>query len=342
MLYLIIAISCLALLVLCGIAYQAFGARSDKRHFPAPGRLVEVEGHRLHLYELGSGSPAVILESGISASSLNWRAVQTELAKVTRVCSYDRAGLGWSEMGDQPCTPSSLATELRALLRRADVPPPYILVGHSFGGLVMRAFAASYPNETAGLVLVDPLDPAEWTPLTSEQRRIINRGVSLSRRGALAARIGVVRLCLNLLLAGDRLLPQMTAKAWSGRAYEVTDRIAGQVRKMPPETWPLVAAHWKQPKCFEGMARHFECLAESVKEIAQAPALEVPVIMLCGKLNDHPADPREHAKRISAQTRLILAEQSGHWIQLDEPQLVVSSIRELVEKARDLSAALSR
>jgi pimeloyl-ACP methyl ester carboxylesterase len=339
--YLFIAILLLALLTLCGVAYQAFGIRSDQRHFPAPGRMVDVGGHRLHLSELGSSSPAVVLESGISASSLNWRAVQSEVAKFARVCSYDRAGLGWSELCDQPCTPSSLAAQLHALLGEAEVPAPYILVGHSFGGLVVRSFAKRYPDETAGLVLVDPLDPAEWTPLTAEQQRIIRYGVSLSRRGALAARIGLVRLCLDLLLSGKNLVPRLAAKAWSGRASEVTDRIAGQVRKMPPETWPLVAAHWKQPKCFEGMARHFESLAESIQEMADAPPLTVPVTMLSGKLNDHPTDPREYAARISKEAKLIIAEQSGHWVQLDEPRLVVRSILEFVESWRKSPAALA-
>ena len=334
MLYLLIALAVLALLIICGIIYQAIGSRFDEQRFPAPGRMVDVGGHRLHLYERGSGSPTVILESGISASSLNWRAVQSEVAKFTRVCSYDRAGLGWSDLCEQPCTPQSLANQLYELLERGGVSPPYILVGHSFGGLIVQSFAAQYPDKVVGLVLVDPLDPAEWSPLTDEQRRIIRHGINLSRRGALAAKIGVVRLCLNLLLAGNRLVPQMASKAWSGRASEVTDRIAGQVRKMPEETWPLVAAHWKQPRCFEGMARHFECLAQSVDEMSRTVPLQTPTIMLSGKLNEHRTSPEEYAERISGQKRLIVAEKSGHWIQLDEPGLVVNAIRELLGKAR--------
>lgn len=332
--YLLIALSGAAFLILIGIVYQKLGVRADLRRFPAPGRLIELGNQRIHLYEVGSGSPTVILESGISASSLNWRAVQSEVASFARVCSYDRAGLGWSDLCDSPCTPSSLAKQLHEILNTAGIPAPYILVGHSFGALILQSFAAMYPNQTGGLVLVDPLDPAEWNPLTDEQQRIIDRGIQLSRRGAWAAHFGVTRLFLNLLLAGNRLLPQMAAKAWSGRASEVTDRIAGQVRKMPADTWPLVASHWKQPKCFEGMARHFESLPQSIQEMLAAKPLSVPVIMLSGKLNEHPVDPRDYAKRISSQTQLVIAEGSGHWIQLDEPQLVVDAVRELIDAVR--------
>lgn len=339
MLYVLIPIIAIALLILAGIIYQHLGASADQRRFPAPGRLIDVAGRKLHLYELGEGTPTVILESGISASSLNWRRVQTEVAKFARVCSYDRSGLGWSELSKESCTPSSLATKLHSLLHAARVPAPYILVGHSFGALIVRAFAANYPDETAGLVLVDPLDPAEWTPLTDEQRRMITHGIRLSRRGAIAAQLGVVRLCLDLLLAGNRLLPRAAAKAWSGRAAQVTDRIAGQVRKMPEETWPLVAMHWKQPKCFERMASHFECLAESIREMSDAPRLSVPATMLIGKQNEHPADPMKYAKRISTETKVIFAGNSGHWIQLDEPELVVKSIVELADTLRQATAA---
>lgn len=330
MLYFAIAIGIAALLVLCGVVYQTIALRSDERRFPAPGRLIDVDAHRLHLYEIGSG-PSVILESGISASSLNWRRVQNEVARFARVCSYDRSGLGWSDLCNQPCTPTALAHRLHALLQAAHVAPPYILVGHSFGGLIVRAFATEFRNETAGLVLVDPLDPAEWSPITEQQQRMIAHGIRLARRGALAARLGVVRVCLNLLLAGNRLLPRAAAKAWSGRAAEVTDRIGGQVRKMPEETWPLVACHWKQPKSFEGMARHFECLAQSVIEASDFPVLDLPVTMLVGAQNEHPTDQSEYARRISTHTRLVIAQTSGHWIQLDEPDLVVSAVREMVE-----------
>lgn len=337
--YLLALVGGIALLIAAGMAFQAIGLRRDRRRFPAPGRLIDVGGYRLHLHELGSGFPTVVLESGISASSLNWRTVQTEVAKFARVCSYDRPGLGWSDLCDQACTPASLAKQLHTLLHNASIAPPYILVGHSFGGLIIQAFAHQYTDETAGLVLVDPLDPAEWTPITDEQRRIIRHGIRLSRRGALAAKFGVVRLCLNLLLTGNQIVPRLAAKLWSGDASKVTNRIAGQVQKMPAETWPLVAAHWKNSKSFEGMARHFQALAESAQELSRVQPLKVPVTMLVGTQNEHPSDPKEYASRLSPETRLIFAEKSGHWIQLDEPELVVNAIADLLESTQQREPA---
>jgi pimeloyl-ACP methyl ester carboxylesterase len=104
---------------------------------------------------------------------------------------------------------------------------------------------------------------------------------------------------------------------------------------MPRETWPLVAAHWKRAKCFEGMARHFECLPQSIAEMAGAPPLALPVTMLVGTRNEHAVDPREYAARISTQTKIVFAERSGHWIQLDEPELVTQSILEMVKTAAE-------
>ena len=119
------------------------------------------------------------------------------------------------------------------------------------------------------------------------------------------------------------------------RCGERTERIAGEVSKIPEETWPLIAAHWKHHKSFEGMARHFECLGESIREMTEAPALETPVMMLVGAKNEHATNPADYAERISPLTRLIVAENSGHWIHLDEPELVVNSILEMVERARE-------
>ena len=126
---------------------------------PAPGEMVVVDGRRMHLLCQGQGSPAVILESGMPGTSLGWASVIEDIASFARVCAYDRAGYGWSEAGPEPRTISNIARELRGLLRTAKVGPPYVLVGHSFGGLIVQVYASRFPDEVAGMVLVDSAHP---------------------------------------------------------------------------------------------------------------------------------------------------------------------------------------
>lgn len=142
-----------------GVIYQVFATQSDQRNYPAPGQLVDVGGYRLHIYCVGQGSPTVILEAAADMMSADWGWIQPEIAKHTRVCAYDRAGMGWSEPGPQPRDARQISTELHALLTNAGIAGPYILVGHSAGGLYVRMYAAQYAEEVIGMVLVDPGHP---------------------------------------------------------------------------------------------------------------------------------------------------------------------------------------
>jgi pimeloyl-ACP methyl ester carboxylesterase len=142
-----------------GTIYQKLGLRRDSKIHPPPGRLIDVGTHRLHVLEKGQGSPTIVLEAGLMSTVLSWSEIQRTLARSYRVVSYDRAGLGWSDLGPMPRTSERMVTELHTLLERAAIPPPYVLVGHSFGGLTMPLFAARYPQEAAGVVLVDPVTP---------------------------------------------------------------------------------------------------------------------------------------------------------------------------------------
>ena len=142
---------------------QALTVR-DRLRYPAPGLLVHVDGRQIHLQVLGaeSGGPTVVLEAGMGSFSPNWYWVQHELAPTVRSVAYDRAGLGWSRRSRRPRDAQTIAVELRDALREAGIEPPYVLAGHSFGGLPVRAFAALYPELTAGLILVDASHPDQW------------------------------------------------------------------------------------------------------------------------------------------------------------------------------------
>lgn len=145
----------IASVLLVGYLYQFLGTKIDDYNYPPPGKMVDVGGSKLHIQCTGEGAPTVILDAGIASSSLDWALVQPEIAKFTRVCSYDRAGMGWSEESPNPRTSQHMIEELHTLLKNANEQGPYILVGHSFGGINMRLFASRYPDEVFGLVLVD-------------------------------------------------------------------------------------------------------------------------------------------------------------------------------------------
>src|SRR5215204_5866600 len=145
----------IVLAALAGATYQSLATRKDLALTPPPGQLVDIGGYRLHLWCTGNGVPAVVLDTGLGGSSADWGFVQPEVARFTRVCSYDRAGMGYSDSGPMPRTARRIARELVELLNRSRVSGPVVLVGASLGGFSVRLFASEYPGRAAGLVLVD-------------------------------------------------------------------------------------------------------------------------------------------------------------------------------------------
>ena len=148
-----------ALVVAAGVVFQFAMVERDSYRYPAPGKLVDIGGLRLHINCTGTGSPAVIMEAGPNDSSVIWQLVQPEISKFARVCSYDRAGFGWSDAPNNARSSSNIAEELERLLSRAAVPGPYVLVGHDFGTLDLRVFTARHRQQVAGMVFVDSVHP---------------------------------------------------------------------------------------------------------------------------------------------------------------------------------------
>jgi pimeloyl-ACP methyl ester carboxylesterase len=319
------------------VLYQWLATAADRRSLKAPGKLVDVGTGRLHLLCSGTGAPTVVLEAGIAASSLSWSRVQPGVAAFAHVCSYDRAGLAWSDATSQPMDAAHLADQLHTLLVSAAVPPPYVLVGHSFGSFVARMFANRHPNLVAGMVLVDPIYPAEWLHMSRERKLRLSGGIFLSQVGALLAGVGVVRLCLQLLAHGRTSVPRGVSRMFGSEAATVLRRLVGEVQKLPESAWPAVRAHWSQPKCFRSMAGHLRRLTASAEQVAQCGTLgDIPLLVITAP--SQPAACRsEHARiaALSSRGRHVVAPAGGHWVQLDAPDVLVDAIREVVTGIRE-------
>src|SRR5688572_24745685 len=150
-------------LALVGYIYESMAEAADAKAYPPPGELVDVGGYRLHINCTGTGSPIVVIDAGQGDWSTSWGSVQHEVAKTTRICTYDRAGMGWSEAGPLPRDAAQFAKELHTLLQNANVPGPYVMVGHSLGGASVRVFVHDYTSEVAGVVLIESMNPGQAT-----------------------------------------------------------------------------------------------------------------------------------------------------------------------------------
>lgn len=254
----------IVILALVGAIYQAVATQLDQRNYPPPGQMVDIGGYKLHIYCTGQGSPTVILDHVGAGNSAQWGLVQPTVAQETRVCAYDRAGFGWSDAGPSPRDAQQNVRELHTLLMNADIADPYVLVGHSHGGNVTQLYAATYPDEIVGLVLVDPgqlsatpdVPPGETEVRQSQEEIIMRWAPYLSR-------LGVMRLVALLgAIPGHGDLPapfgpafdalNLTTKFWDTVAAqnEAMPATSAEVLGISPyqEARPLIVLSAEQPK----------------------------------------------------------------------------------------------
>ncbi len=283
------------------------------RKYPAPGRMVAVDRHRLHLYCTGEIGPTVVIETGLGVDWTEWRLVSERLADFSRVCFYDRAGYGWSEPGPQPRTAFLIADELHRLLSAARVNPPCILVAHSFGGYSARVFADRFPDSLRGLVLVDPIEENE-PPLLSIRRKIRD----------LLPPLGIDPVLR--LLGGERMLPADLR----GASADFQHRF-------------LIASSLEQ-QATERSEKASLLLSARQAHAAQLPK-DLPLTVITSKFllsPTHFPNPMENPPlhfelqtelaASSSHGRQILATRSGHSVQLDEPELIVDAVREMAQE----------
>lgn len=282
------------------VILMAFTAIIPAAAEPMPGELVDVGTHRLYIHCSGSGRPSIVLEAGLGGMALEWEQVQTDLARDYRVCSYDRAGMGRSEAGPLPRTSDRLVEELHRLLSTAGVPPPYVLVGHSFGGYTVQLFASRYPELTAGLILDEASHPQQIARFAEPPV-----GVNIAPRGRIM--------------------------------FLVTPGVPAQ---LPPEQRVLADRLTRTYKARFAVTRELEGFRASAEQVSAAgPLPEVPLLVLTRGIQKWPDDDRGNLKEAlwqRLQTELarstplgaqIIARRSGHYIHLDQPGLVAQAVQ---------------
>jgi pimeloyl-ACP methyl ester carboxylesterase len=306
-----------------GAIYQATAAANDQRTYPPPGQLVDVGGYKLHISCTGTspaGSATVVAESGLGGTSLDWSLVQPNIATTTRMCAYDRAGFGWSESGSAPRTSQQIVTELHTLLHNAGIPGPYILVGHSFGGLHVQMYASRYPGEVAGLVLLDPTPAAYLAQLTAEERQAALPPMGMLRMLQFIHPFGLTRL--------------LDFGAW---------KLGMPLEQLPPDIQPAVKALSFKPTVPGTFYAEGAAFETSLAQLVAATPFraDIPLIVLLrgrvmGSPDEDAAGKAANAALVqhSANGQLIIAENSGHYIQFERPDLVIAAVRQVVEAVR--------
>jgi pimeloyl-ACP methyl ester carboxylesterase len=306
------------LLVLAGFLYENVSEARDLRFNPMPGQRIDVGGFKMHIHCTGQGSPTVMLESGLGDTYVSWRKVQPQIAKFARVCSYDRAGLGFSDSSSQPRTSKVMAEELHTLLGAAKIAPPYVLVGHSMGGFNVRLFAGLYRNEVAGVVLVDSSHPDQENRLPPELKNMEGSWLREAEFLEYTMPVGIPRL-LDLC-----------------------------------ETDPIPrAAECNLHSQRENVAE-LKAFRDSAAETAAAGTLgDLPMVVLShdpekpsadlpGDLakptNDAWEKMQEELAYLSTRGTQVIAKGSAHYIQIDRPDVVIDAVRNIVDQSRSLTS----
>ena len=332
------AIGSLILLVLvlaAGAIYQAAASASDLKKYPSEGQKADIGDHKLNIYCTGEGSPTVILEAGASSPGVVWGSVQREIEKSTRVCSYDRAGFGYSDSAEGAPTPQQVASDLRLLLDAAKVPGPYIMVGHSAGSVYVRAFTSQDPSSVVGMVLVDASHEGENQRLPPEWVKLNNTQNSMMAFCRVISPFGLMRLShmFDAAVSGIAIDPQV------GAAYLATTYQTRFCRESARETEALAGTPSQPdiPLSLGDMPLIVLTADTSEAELqAQIPPYLKSVVRpeVVAKVFQVNREMQQSLVGLSSQGRQVMVPNSGHMIQLEQPGVVIDAIHAIVEQLR--------
>jgi pimeloyl-ACP methyl ester carboxylesterase len=304
-----------------GYAYETMSSRRDARNYPPTGELVEVEGRTLHVHIEGTpkeGVPTVIIETGIFDCSCSWKLVRSKLAEKTQVFSYDRAGYGWSPRGTCPRTFQRIGKELQSVLESKGIKPPYLLIGHSLGGPLVRYFHSQHPRDVAGIIFVDALH--DTMPQMPRIFMIVARAFSY------LSIVGIPRLIFQMM-------PKFTKnEQWTSEMQKA-----------------YIAAHFVRSSslatCFDesdSMRESFIALTMKKQSLDN-----IPVTLISRdpdqairpglseeakqKIKNELEDLHTQQKNDMPNAKFTIAKRSSHTVQLDRPDVIIAEVYEMLD-----------
>jgi pimeloyl-ACP methyl ester carboxylesterase len=317
-------VACSGALV-AGLVYEARSRRQERLRFPPPGRLIEVGGRRLHIFSQGEG-PTVVIEQGAGSPSCAWLPLAEELARSARVCLYDRAGYQWSDAAQEQRSLIDRVRDLHELLGKAGLAAPYVLVGHSYGGFLIRLFAEEYPESVAGLVLVDV--PHEEGYFHPEVLSLYSKMTWALRAMAMLARVGVPRLLVRLLSKPDPSLPAALSEQLNDAMVRseyfsaAVDDVASLERAAPSLTKPDA----------------FRALGDlPLAVVTHGKPFPGPFAVL--EKSWGPGQAKLAA--LSTDSVHLVADRANHMVHHDQPEVVIEAILGVVARARSRADRLA-
>lgn len=321
----------IAFLLFSGISYQFLGSKLDEKKYPPPGQMIDVGGYKMHLHCSGKRGPNVILDSGLGMDSTQWLLVQEKIAKFAHVCSYDRAGYRWSEASPYPRTSANIVRELHTLLANAKISPPYILVGHSFGGANVQLYAKTYPNEVAGLVLVDSANDKIFDYMPKEpHKNLMEKCLSNRLVAVIASYFGVQRFVIHLPI------------------------FAKYINMFPDYAKETILANQSSTQQIKTKIEEEDHLKESMEQVKNANPYfkDLPLTVIAAGRSYHQNAKNEQwreyyqqlyevwrylqqdlAKR-STKGKLVIAENSDHMIPWHQPEIIAQAVQSMVDETK--------
>ena len=329
-------VALILLLVVVGMSYQAIATARDLKAYPPPGELVAVGDHQRHIHCMGAGSPTVILEAGLGENSVGWHLVQTEAAQTTRVCAYDRAGVGWSEGVQEPLSSAEIAEDLHTLLAAAKIEPPYVLVGHSAGGVHVRTFTRLYPDKVVGMVLVDSSHEQQ----TLRQNAISSQGKTpqelvgpMSALLPTAARLGILRLLgVGETAAAETPFPKEIQAALAATKNRTAHLMA---LNLESQAFELDTSQPNPPASLGDLPLIVITRGIGGREtMGDLPGSELPADYW-QKTDELWLVMQDELADLSSNSQHWVAEESDHMVPYSQPTIIVTAIQQLVAATKE-------